>query len=325
MLSWTDSGLTDIPHREDGTPPVATLRLANQPVTLRTKHPTTSPGAGLHRRQRTLHHTAKPAPGTQLADIWILTKRIVMRLRRRPDVIVYSFIQPALFTLATVFVFAGAIKLPGGGSYAEFAICGMLAQTIVLATSHTACALALDIHDKVLDRLRILPVARSSILAGFTNAGLMHSLITVLITIGCGYLAGWRAHNGIGSAAAAIALLLLFGLAMSWLGALIGVSVSSPEAAAGAGSIWLFPFMYLSNALAPVQSMPVWVQYVAEYNPVSAIASACRQLFGNPAPPAVHQTLVTDHPIATSIVWSLAIIAAVMPLSIRKFMAAASR
>ncbi|WP_239334507.1 ABC transporter permease [Frankia sp. CiP3] len=263
--------------------------------------------------------------GTALIDVYLLTKRILMRLPRQPDIIAYSIIQPALFTLAMVYLFSNAIHLPGGGSYTEFVIGGLLAQTVVFTAASTSGAVAIEIDENTIDRLRTLPVARSTVLAGFTNAGLIKTFMTVLVTISCGFTVGWRIHAGIASAFVAIFLLLFFGLAMSWVGALIGVTASSPEAAAGAGTIWLFPVIYLSNALAPVQSMPVWVQYIAEWNPVSAIATACRQLFGNPAIPVVHHTWMTEYPITMSFVWSLSIMLIAVPLSVRKFMRATSR
>ncbi|WP_242606163.1 ABC transporter permease [Frankia sp. Cppng1_Ct_nod] len=254
-----------------------------------------------------------------------MTRRILMRLPRQPDIIAYSIIQPALFTLAMVYLFANAIKLPGGGSYTEFVIGGLLAQTVAFAAASTSGAVAEELKHKTIDRLRTLPVAPSTVLAGFTNAGLLKTLITILVTISCGFAVGWRAHNGIGGALLSIGILLVFGLAMSWLGALIGVCTKSPEAAAGAGTIWLFPVIYLSNALAPVQSMPVWVQYVAEWNPVSAVGTASRQLFGNPATPVVHHTWMTDYPIAMSLVWSFMVMLITVPLCVRKFMRATSR
>ncbi len=263
--------------------------------------------------------------GAALTETYLMTRRILMRLPRQPDIIAYSIIQPALFTLAMVYLFANAIKLPGGGSYTEFVIGGLLAQTVAFAAASTSGAIAQELEENTIDRLRTLPVARSTVLAGFTNAGLLKTFITVLVTISCGFAVGWRIHNGIGSALLSVGILLIFGLAMSWVGALIGVCTKSPEAAAGAGTIWLFPVIYLSNALAPVQSMPVWVQYAAEWNPVSAVGTASRQLFGNPATPVVHHTWMTDYPIAMSLVWSCVILFVAAPLCVRKFMRATSR
>lgn len=271
------------------------------------------------RPRRRNRHRARSSLATTLTETWVLTQRILKRLPRLPDIIVYNGISPAMFTLALAYVFGGAMNLPDGVSYRQFLIGGMLAQTVANAAAATAAGLALEMSDIVVHRLRTFPIARPTVIVGFTNAGVLQVFFTVLVTIGCGFAIGWRIHTGPGEVLAAMAILALFGIAMSWVGAFIGVWVSSPPAANGASTLWLFPFTYVSNAFAPVQSMPTWLQYVAELNPVSAVAAACRELFGNPRTPVVHHFWVTDHPLAMSIIWPLLILLVIVPLTLRKF------
>jgi ABC-2 type transport system permease protein len=255
-----------------------------------------------------------------LFDVYLLTKRLLMRERHQTDLLVYSIVQPAVFTLMLTYVLGNAVKLPQGTRYVDYAISGLLAQTIVSTAALTATAVAYELSEKTIDRLRTLPVSRLSILASCTNGGLMRSCTTVVVTAVCGLAAGWRTHTGAGGLFAAFFVLLLFGLAMSWCGALIGVSVSSPQAAAGAGSVWLLPIMYVSNALVPVHSMPGWLQPAAEWNPMSAVTTASRQLFGNPAVPGAEKIWPTEHAVITSVAWSLAIISVTAPVAVRKFL-----
>ncbi|WP_131785989.1 ABC transporter permease [Protofrankia symbiont of Coriaria ruscifolia] len=291
--------------------------------------------AGRHRSTRSHHVTRSWAgpgkleritPVTFLIDVYLLTRRLLMRMPHQPDLIVYSIVQPAIFTLAMIYLFGKAIALPGGANYTDFVIAGLLAQTVVMgAASATSGGIAFELSQKTIDRLRTLPLSRLSILAGCTNAGVIRAFITVFVTTVCGLVAGWRAQAGLGGALLAFLILLLFGLAMSWVGALIGVSVSNPEVAAGAGTVWLFPVMYLSNALTPVSAMPGWLQPVAGWNPLSAVTTACRQLFGNPTAFGVENIWPADHPILASVSWSLAIMLVTVPLTVWKFVRWTSR
>ncbi|MEH0581034.1 ABC transporter permease [Streptomyces sp. B21-108] len=261
------------------------------------------------------------APSVEfLFDVHMLTMRLLMRMRRQTDQLVYGVVQPAVFTLMLTYVLGNAVKLPPGTRYADYAISGLLAQTVVTTAIVTATAVAYELSEKMIDRLRTLPVSRLSILASCTNASLVRSSITVVVTAACGFAAGWRTHSGAGGLLAAFLVLLSFGLAMSWLGALIGVSVSGPQAAAGAGTVWLLPIMYVSNALVPVRSMPGWLQPAAEWNPMSAVTTASRQLFGNPAVPGTEDIWPTEHPVMMSLVWSLVIILVTAPVAVKKFL-----
>ena len=271
-----------------------------------------------------------PAPRRQglvgeLRDGLVLTERNLRQIPRVPELLVFSTIQPVIFVLLFAYVFGSAIPLPGGGNYREFLMAGIFTQTIAFSTGSTAVGLAEDMTRGLVDRFRSLPMGRSAVLVGRTAADLVRSLFIVVVMSVVGFLVGWRIHTGLVDALAGFGLLLLFGYAMSWVGAWIGLGVPNPEVANTAGFIWLFPLTFLSNAFVPTQGMPTWLQTVAEWNPVTATVTAQRQLFGNPNPFTATDSLPGQHPVLLSLVYSLLVLAVFVPLAVRKYRVATSR
>ena len=134
---------------------------------------------------------------------------------------------------------------------------------------------------------------------------------------GIGLAIGWRVHTGVGDVAEALALSLLFGYAFTWAGVCLGMVLRSPEAAQQTGFIIFLPLTFVSSAFVPIQGMPGWLQPVAEWNPMSALAAACRELFGNPNPAALTHTFPAQHPVLVAFAWSAAIVAVCAPLATR--------
>ena len=289
-----------------------------------------APGrTGGTRRPRGPAHRG-PAPRRQglvgeLRDGLVLTERNLRQIPRVPELLVFSTIQPVIFVLLFAYVFGSAIPLPGGGNYREFLMAGIFTQTIAFSTGSTAVGLAEDMTRGLVDRFRSLPMGRSAVLVGRTAADLIRSLFIVVVMSVVGFLVGWRIHTGLVDALAGFGLLLLFGYAMSWVGAWIGLGVPNPEVANTAGFIWLFPLTFLSNAFVPTQGMPTWLQTVAEWNPVTATVTAQRQLFGNPNPFTATDSLPGQHPVLLSLVYSLLVLAVFVPLAVRKYRVATSR
>src|ERR1051326_7122068 len=182
------------------------------------------------------------------------------------------------------YVFGGSVNIGGSFSaadYREFLMAGIFAQTVTFATAGAGAGIADDMAKGVVDRFRSLPMARGAVLTGRTLADLVQTALTVIVLAIVAVLVGWRIHNGIPKALAGFGLLLLLGYAFSWIGALIGLSVRTPEAATSGGLIWLFPVTFVSNAFVSTQGMTPWLRHVAEWNPFSATVQACRSLFGN--------------------------------------------
>lgn len=243
-------------------------------------------------------------------DTLVLAERNLIRLPRNPDMLLAFTVQPIMFVLLFAFVFGGAIETPGYGDYIDFLIPGMIVQQIAFGGFTTALGLAEDMTKGLIDRFRSLPTARASVLAGRTLADVATNLLSVAILLATGFVIGFRFDANVPEILGGIALLLLFGYAFSWIFAVIGMSVSSPEAANGVGFILVFPITFISSAFVPVESMPAGLQQVAEVNPVSTMVDALRSLW-----------LGGDmgNSLWLSLVWCVVLIGVFAPLAVRKY------
>ena len=254
-----------------------------------------------------------------ISDVAVLTRRILARIVREPETLMDVTIQPILFVLMFAYVFGGAIPLPGGGSYHEYLVGGMLAMGLAMTAPGTAVALVTDMSSGLIDRFRSLPTARSAVLAGRTIADLVTQVIGAIVVAGVGLAIGWRIHSSVADAAVAFGLALLFGYAFTWVGACLGMVLRSPEAAQQMGFVLFLPLTFVSNAFVPTQGMPGWLQAVANWNPMSALAAASRELFGNPNPAASVQAWPMQHPELAVIGWSAVLLAVFAPLAVHLY------
>ncbi|MGC5401562.1 ABC transporter permease [Streptomyces sp. DT20] len=264
--------------------------------------------------------------GQSVRDSLVIARRNLIRMTRIPEMILFGIIQPVMFVVLFTYVFGGSIAIPGAGvsagAYKEFLMAGIFAQTVTFATAGAGAGIADDMHKGLIDRFRSLPMARGAVLTGRTLADLVQTAITLAVLAAVALLVGWRTHENIGEVLAGFGLLLLLGYAFTWIGALIGLSVRTPEAATSGGLIWLFPLTFISNAFVPVNGMPRFLQYVAEWNPFSATVAAARQLFGNTiegVPKSVTGAWPMEHPIWASLIWSVLIILFFRTLAVRKY------
>ncbi|MGW0935020.1 ABC transporter permease [Streptomyces sp. NPDC002666] len=259
--------------------------------------------------------------GQSVRDSLVMARRNLIRMSRIPEMILFGLIQPVMFVVLFSYVFGGSMVIGGSTSaaeYREFLMAGIFAQTVTFATAGAGAGIADDMHKGLIDRFRSLPMARGAVLTGRTLADLVQTTLTVVVLTIVALLVGWRIHEGIPKALGAFALLLLLGYAFSWIGALIGLSVRTPEAATSGGLIWLFPVTFISNAFVPTENMAGWLQPIAEWNPFSATVQACRELFGNPGvSPSDAWPMV--HPVWASLIWSVVIIVVFRTLSVRKY------
>jgi len=254
-----------------------------------------------------------------VSDIAVLARRSLARIAREPETLMDVTIQPILFVLLFAYVFGGAIALPGGGSYHEYLIGGMLAMGLAATAPGTAVALVTDMSSGLIDRFRSLPTARSAVLAGRTISDLVTQVIGTAVVAGVGLAIGWRIHSSLADAAVAFGLALLFGYAFTWLGACLGMVLRSPEAAQQMGFVLFLPLTFVSNAFVPTQAMPGWLQPIAEWNPMSAVAAASRHLFGNPNPAASVQAWPMQHPELAVIGWSVVLLMVFAPLAVHLY------
>jgi ABC-2 type transport system permease protein len=253
-----------------------------------------------------------------ISDGLIVTWRNLKRIPRIPELAIFAVLQSIMFVLLFAFVFGGAIPLPGGGNYREYLMPGIFAQTIVFAAATTATGMTEDVHKGIIDRFRSLPMARSAVLIGRTLSDVVYNGGILIVLMLSGLVVGWTVRTGIPPLLEGIGLLLLFAFAMSWIGVWLGLSVPSAEVAQQVGFTVLFPITFISNVFVPPQSLPSFLQPVAEWNPTSTLTAALRQLWGNPNPYS-STGFPSQHPILVTLIWVVLIVAIFAPLGIRRY------
>lgn len=248
-------------------------------------------------------------PFQWMRDARILTRRNLVHVRREPAQLSDVTVQPVLFTLLFTQLFGAAMVLPGGGKYVDFAVAGLLIMNLATsAPMGTAVGLGSDMSTGIIDRFRTLAMRRSAIVAGRTFSDLLASVMCAFFVAVAGLIVGWRPDNGLMGLLAGFGIALLFGYALSWFGACIGLGVKGPESAQSIGLIILFPLAFVSNAFVPTNNLPTWLGWIAAWNPVSAVAAAVRELWGNPNPSSTLHYWPMQHPVAAALIWSIAIL-----------------
>jgi ABC-2 type transport system permease protein len=262
--------------------------------------------------------TQTTAHGSPVSDGLMVAWRNLKRVPRIPELAIFAIIQSIMFVLLFTFVFGGAIPLPGGGSYTEFLMPGIFAQTIVFSAATTTVGITDDMQKGVIDRFRSLPMARSAVLTGRTIFDIVYNAGILVVLMISGLAVGWRVHSSVPDFVYGVLLLLLFTFAMSWVGIFLGLSMKTVETAQQIGFVAIFPLTFISNVFVPPSTLPSWLQPVAEWNPVSTLTSSIRDLWGNPNPYA-SDNFPSVHPIIMTLVWIVIIVAVFAPLGIRKY------
>ncbi len=260
-----------------------------------------------------------------LGDGSVVVKRNVIKIVRVPEILVFTLVQPIMFVLLFAYVFGSAISLKGTG-YREFLIAGIFAQTTVFGATFTGASLAEDMKKGVIDRFRSLPMSGTAVLVGRTVSDVIINLISLVVMALTGLAVGWRIHTSVLEAVAGFTLLLLFAFSFSWIMALVGLSVPGPEVVNNAAFIVIFPLTFIANTFVPLENLPSALKTFAEWNPVSSVTQASRNLFGNASGAGVtSHSWPIQHPAVYSVLWSLAILAVFVPLATRQYAKAASR
>lgn len=247
-----------------------------------------------------------------------MVRRNLRHIKRQPEALTDVTIQPVMFVVLFAFVFGGSIQTEGS-DYREWLLPGIMAQTMAFASFVVAIGLNTDIDKGIVDRFRSLPISRSSVLIGRSVSSLIHSSIGIVVMSVTGLVIGWRINDGLFAGLLAYGLLLLFGFAMIWLGIWVGSLMRTVEAVQGFMFTVMFPLTFVANTFAPTENMPSWLRFIAEWNPVSALTQACRQLWGNgpSAPPDAAWPL--QNPVVVTIAWSLLFTAVFAPLALAAF------
>jgi ABC-2 type transport system permease protein/oleandomycin transport system permease protein len=268
-----------------------------------------------------------PSASTQaqwaVTDALAITKRNLLKYVRVPTLLVFSTIQPVMFVVLFRYVFGGAIRLPAGLSYVDFLMPGIFVQTVVFGSTQTGVGLAEDLAGGMIERFRSLPMARSAVLAGRTLSDTVRNVFVVVLMTGVGMAVGFRVHGGFPGAVAGLLFAVLFGLAFSWIMALIGLTAGNVEAAQASSFVWVFPFVFASTAFVPLQSMPGWLQAWAKVNPVSIVVDAIRSLtLGGRIAHEANLGSTSTH-VWQALAWIVGILVVFVPLAVRRYRRAA--
>jgi ABC transporter DrrB family efflux protein len=252
-------------------------------------------------------------------DTLTIAWRNLIVLRRVPQLLVFATLQPILFVLMFRYVFGGSISIPGLKHYVDYLMPGIFAQTVAFGAITTGIGLAEDLGQGLIERFRSLPMARSAVLAGRTVADLARNLFVVLLMVMMGFLVGFRIHHGVLRFIGAVAVMLLFGFALSWVFASIGMSVPNAESAQAAGFPLLVPLVFASSAFVRVETMPDWMQAFAKNQPVTATVNAVRSLVLD-GPTGEHLIgASTTELVLKSLAWSIGILVVAAPLAVRRY------
>ena len=254
-----------------------------------------------------------------IADSWIMTRRNLVHVSREPMQLSDVTLQPVLFTVLFVYIFGAAMVLPGGADVKDFLVPGLLALNLTTSSVGTAIGLTQDLHTGVIERFRTLPMSPASVLTGRSRSAILSATVCTAFVLLTGLLVGWSPSSDLLGVAAGVGVALLFAYSLSWVCACLGLRSGDPESAQALAFLFVFPLAFVSNAFAPTQAMPTVLATIAEWNPVSAVTAAVRDLFGNPNPSALVDAWPMQHPVQATLLWSIAILAVCVPLATRMY------
>jgi ABC transporter DrrB family efflux protein len=258
-------------------------------------------------------------PRRVVTDTLVIARRNLLRNVRLPQLLLFSTIQPVMFLLLFTFVFGGALamSLPPGLDYVQYLLPGLLIQIATFGAGQTAMGLTEDLQKGVIDRFRSLPMARSAVLAGRTLADLARNAAVLSLMLTVGFAIGFRWGTNVFGFLAGFGLALLFGYALSWMMATIGLAVRNPEAAQSAVFLPVFPLVFASSVFVPPQSMPDWLQVFAEHQPITIVANAVRGLMLGQA--TLPDGLTVGGQVGLALAWIAGITAVFAFLAVRMY------
>jgi ABC-2 type transport system permease protein len=258
------------------------------------------------------------------ADGAVVAKRNLIKIKRVPEILIWTTMSPIMFVLLFALVFGNAIEIRGV-DYKEFLIAGIFAQTVLFGSTFTGAGLADDMTKGIIDRFRSLPMSRSAVLFGRTASDIAYNSVSIFVMTITGLIVGWRIRTGVFPAIGGFLLLLLFAYAVSWIMAYVGLKVSSVEVVQNASFMFIFPMTFIANTFVNERDLPGVLRTFAEWNPVSAVAQAVREAFGNTGSLPEPTVWPLANPVWYSLIWVGIILAIFIPLSVRQYRKAASR
>ncbi|CAN5273104.1 ABC transporter permease [soil metagenome] len=258
-------------------------------------------------------------------DVLVVARRNLIKIKRVPDLLVFTLLSPIMFVLLFAYVFGSAIPIEGI-NYREFLMGGIFAQTVIFGATITGAGLAEDMQKGIIDRFRSLPMSRSAVLTGRTASDVVNNVLVLIVMSVTGLIIGWRINSGVLEALGGFAVLLLFAYAVSWMMAFVGLLVPSPEVVNNASFIAIFPLTFIANTFVPTDNFPAALRTFADWNPVSSVTLAARQGFGNvPEGFPIPDVWALQNPVLYTIIWVVIILAVFIPLANMQYQRAADR
>ena len=265
--------------------------------------------------------TQVPTAGRASAGTWIVFIRHVQVYRHAPALLLITLAAPLGMLLLFGYVFGGSLAGAGdAAAYRAFLVPGVFVLVAAMGLTATATAASSDLRSGLTDRFRSLPMTSRSVPGGLAVAETVMGMVAFVLMGGVGWLAGWRIEAGIGRALVGVLLLIAVRFVLSWLGILLGLSVRNEQMVQQLAPL-IFGTVMLSNVFTPTDRMPNGIRQVVEWNLISAITSALRELFGNmpEAAPSSDLALPLQYPVAAAFTWWAVLLAVAMPLATRRY------
>jgi ABC-2 type transport system permease protein len=258
------------------------------------------------------------------SDGAVVAKRNLIKIKRIPEILIWTLMSPIMFVALFAYVFGSSIEVQGT-TYREYLLAGVFVQTVVFGSTFTGAGLAEDMTKGIIDRFRSLPMARSAVLVGRTASDIAYNSTSIAVMTITGLIVGWRIHTGVAEAIGGFALLLLFAYAISWVMALVGLKVPSVEVVNNVSFMFIFPMTFIANTFVVMDTLPGPLKAFAEWNPVSAVAQAVREAFGNNGNLPEPDVWSLENPVLYTLIWVAIILVVFVPLSVRQYNKAAHR
>lgn len=279
---------------------------------------TTSPTRTTRSATRRPHQATGPR-GKVWTDVLVLSQRNLRHMVRDPFELAIAISMPLLMVLLFGYVFGDVMSDTGAEDYRTFLVPAMLAMVMLYGIAGTSAGIARDTARDVMSRFRSMPMAPMAILGARTLTDMLRAVLEIVLLLGCGALIGWRFEDGLGGALAALVLLLFFRFALVWVGVLVGLYAANPDTASMLVYPLAFPLSMLSTSFLPSTAMPSWLAPIAEWNPLSAVVTATRELFGNQVLPS--DTWAAQNALFLALAVPALLVAVCVPLSLRRFRA----
>ena len=258
------------------------------------------------------------------ADGAVVAKRNLIKIKRVPEILIWTLMSPIMFVVLFAYVFGSSINIPGM-DYREYLIAGIFAQTVIFGSTFTGVGLAEDMTKGIIDRFRSLPMARSAVLVGRTGSDIVYNSTSITVMTITGLVVGWRIRTSILEAIGGFLLLLVFAYAISWIMAFVGLRVASVEVVNNASFMFIFPMTFIANTFVRSDALPGPLKTFAEWNPVSSVTQGVREAFGNTGNLPKPDVWSLEHPVVYTLIWVAIILAVFVPLSVRQYNKAATR